>query len=85
MATNPDQAQGKLEGVDYDCELRLLKPVTHIDSETAPRLGDNVRFVINGRITDSGQKVVADAPHPYLKALVESMQVEIVPKGDGAQ
>lgn len=75
MATNPDENQGKLAGVDYDCRLSLLEAVTQIDSKTAPQIGQNVRIVINGMVIDVGQKIKADTPHPYVKVNVDTMAV----------
>lgn len=73
MSTNPDEEQGKLEGIAFDCKLSLLGATAKLDTATAPQIGDPVRIVIEGMISETGVKVVADKQHPYIKAQVSTM------------
>lgn len=75
MSTNPNAEQAKLDCIDFDCRLSLLEAVTQIDTETAPQIGENVRIVVTGIVTDVGTKIKADTPHPYVKVKVDTMAV----------
>lgn len=80
MATNPGAEQAHLDGIEMDCKLSLLGAATKIDTETAPQIGDSVRITITGKITESGQKVTADKPHPFVKCAVDTMACTIIDK-----